>query len=133
MKHFPFLCKATAYGKAVNCFGRYPTHKVAIAPDTPDTRAIIYPVLEDIFKIPFTKCSWPACTVAATNQILHPAILAEIFKGHSPAKPLVSKEHMMFYKALGREAGESMTELYMNEFPAIGIALNELYACAFFD
>lgn len=73
MKHFPFLCKAVEYGKQVKCFGRYPLHKVALAPETPENRKRVGGMLSSIFTdIPMEKCSWPTVCVAATNQILHP-------------------------------------------------------------
>ena len=63
MKHFPFLTKAVEYGKQVKCFGRYPLHKVAIAPETPANRKWVGDILSDIFTgIPMEKCTWPVNT-----------------------------------------------------------------------
>lgn len=128
MKHFPFLCKAVEYGKQVKCFGRYPLHKVALAPETPENRKRVGGMLSSIFTdIPMEKCSWPTVCVAATNQILHPCILAQIFNGYSPENEKTFKEHMLFYLSVDAVGGENMAQLYFNDFPEIGNALNKLF------
>jgi len=73
------------------------------------------------------KCTWPTVCVAATNQILHPCILAQIFNGYSPETPITFKDHMLFYKSVDSIGGENMAQLYFNDFPDIGTALNKLF------
>ena len=69
----------------------------------------------------------PTVCVAATNQILHPCILAQIFNGYSPETPVTFKDHMLFYKSVDSIGGENMAQLYFNDFPDIGTALNKLF------
>eukprot|EP00040_Diaphanoeca_grandis_P031398 m.187833 g.187833 ORF g.187833 m.187833 type:complete len:463 (-) comp32317_c0_seq2:56-1444(-) len=126
LKHFPYLCKATEYGSKVNHFGNYPCIKVAVAPELPDHRNRVHDLIYRMFDKTVEPCSFPACTVGATNQALHPGILSEQFAGYTPTNGKTYEEHLLFYRSCGDRGAEDIYLMQFVEFPKLLAAVFEM-------
>ena len=136
-----------AYGERVVCFGRFTPLQVAVAPEVPHVRARVESLLSAMLDKPLARCSFLACTIgcppappplpaashgawsrSGTNQFLHSAILADMFRGYIPGSGQTYDEHRLFYGATNSRSGTDMFRLQLTEQPALARAVAELLA-----
>lgn len=123
LKHYPFLCKASAYGRSVTLFGRFPDLRAGIIPFKPRNVEAVTTLLTAIFHKPFMALSdFIAVSIGTTNQMLHPSICNQLFKGWQPG--MVYPKVKMFYAEVGHDAADSLYDLCMVEIPALAWALD---------
>jgi hypothetical protein len=123
LKHYPFLCKAGEYGQRVTLFGRFPDMRAAISPYREQNIDTATTLLSAIFHKPFTPLAdFIVVSMGTTNQMLHPSICYQLFKGWRPGQ--VYKERKMFYRAVDTDAVECLYDMCIIEIPTLSWALD---------
>eukprot|EP00049_Salpingoeca_infusionum_P000869 m.43006 g.43006 ORF g.43006 m.43006 type:complete len:466 (-) comp10754_c0_seq2:1326-2723(-) len=127
-KHYPFLCKAKKYGHQVNLFGRFPDLRAAVSPNLDVNRKAVAFFCEEIFgkKLQLLD-DFMACTVGASNQVLHPSICTSLFFDYVPGETVYDR-HKGFYVEVDTKSSEYMFDLFVREIPLLSQTIDRQFA-----
>ena len=106
LQHFPFLCKTKEPGRHVELYGRFPEMRIAIRAVESSDVARTQQLIADLFERPVVHLpSFLCCTLALSNQVLHPSISWGMLESRGPDDTVFAEPPLFYRSCTPRAAG----------------------------